>query len=73
MWASFMVYLHTTSLQIFFCFFLPMLPKKKNKEKEVLLPAGVLKSATYTVSTGMLEFSLVSKQNFIKLDQLKMN
>jgi hypothetical protein len=32
-----------------FCLFLPMLPKKKKKEKKVLLPTGVPKSAAHTV------------------------
>jgi hypothetical protein len=30
--------------------FLPILPKKKKKEKKVWLPTGVSKSAAYTVA-----------------------
>jgi hypothetical protein len=33
----------------FFCLFLPLLPKKKKKEKKVLLPTGVSKSAAHIV------------------------
>jgi hypothetical protein len=34
-----------------YCLFLPNLPKKKKKEKKVLLPAGVSKSAAHIVNS----------------------
>jgi hypothetical protein len=41
-----------TACKMFLCSFLPMRPKKKQKEKKVLLPTGVSKSAAHTVLIG---------------------